>query len=319
MCGRLAGMCGRLVVVCGRLVVVCGRLAGMCGRSVVVCGRLVVVCGRLVVVCGRLVVVCGRFAEGGEPVAATLAQMTGSAPWSIVARNLPDHASNPIHTDAGARAAGFPRALVAGVTTYTYCVHPIAEHWGIEWARSGSAEVSFASPVFDTETLSFPVTVDADDGLHLEVRVDRSDRPLVRVDARRCASLRPVRSPGETETLEPMIVDLDGEFDPSYAARAGDDLDLFRAAGVVHPGVWPRLANHMFHEQLVNGAWIHTRSHISHHALAPLGANAVVRGLVFDRFVRRGLRAVADVEITVEGVLVASIEHEAIIDVTVTE
>lgn len=245
--------------------------------------------------------------------------MTSSVPWSIVARNLPDHASNPIHTDAGARAAGFPRALVAGVTTYTYCVHPIAEHWGLEWARSGSAEVSFASPVFDAETLSFPVTFDGADNLHLEVRVDRSDRPLVQVDSRRLASSRPIRSRGETETLEPMTVDLDGEFDPRYAARAGDDLDLFRTAGVVHPGVWPRLANHMFHAQLANGAWIHTRSHIRHHALAPLGAKAVVRGRVFDRFVRRGLRAVADIEIAVEGVVVASIEHEAIIDVTVTE
>ena len=256
---------------------------------------------------------------GGESVAATLALMTTPAPWSIVARNLPDHASNPIHTDAGARAVGFPRALVAGVTTYTYCVHPIVEHWGLSWARSGSAEVSFASPVFDTETLSFPVTVDGDDGLHLEVRVDRSDRPLVRVDARRFAPSRPIRSSGEIGSLEPMTVDLDGAFDPDYAQRAGDDLDLFRSAGVVHPGVWPRLANHMFHEQLVNGAWIHTRSHIRHHGLVPLGSNAVVRGVVFDRFVRRGLRAVADIEITVEDVVVASIEHEAIIDVTVTE
>ncbi len=245
--------------------------------------------------------------------------MSSQVPWSIVARNLPDHASNPIHTDLGARAAGFPRALVAGVTTYTYCVHPIAEHWGLEWARSGSAEVSFASPVYDTETLSFPVTLDGHEGLHVEVRVDRSDRPLVRVDARRSASSRPVRSPGGTESLGPLTVDLAGEFDPGYAERAGDDLDLFRSAGVVHPGVWPRLANHLFHTQLVRGAWIHTRSHIRHHGLVPIGANAVVSGTVFDRFVRRGLRAVADVEITVEGVVVASIEHEAIIDVTVTE
>lgn len=261
----------------------------------------------------------GRVADGGEFVATTLAPMTPPAPWSIVARNLPDHASNPIHTDAGARAAGFPRALVAGVTTYTYCVHPIAAHWGLEWARSGSAEVSFASPVFDTETLSFPVAVDDDDGLHLEVRVDRSDRPLVRVDARRLAPPRPIRSSAKVEPLETMTVDLDREFDPDYAERAGDDLELFTSAGVVHPGVWPRLANHMFHEQLVNGAWIHTRSHIRHHGLAPLGSNAVVRGVVFDRSVRRGLRAVADIEITVHGVVVASVEHEAIIDVTVTE
>ena len=245
--------------------------------------------------------------------------MITPVPWSIVARNLPDHASNPIHTDAGARAAGFPRALVAGVTTYTYCVHPIAAQWGLEWACSGSAEVSFASPVFDTETLSFPVTVDGDDGLHLGVRVDRSDRPLVRVDARRLAPPLPIRSSDRVEPLETITVDLDRAFDPDYAKRAGDDLDLFTSAGVVHPGVWPRLANHMFHEQLVNGAWIHTRSHIRHHGLAPLGSNAVVRGVVFDRFVRRGLRAVADIEISVDGVVVASIEHEAIIDVTVTE
>lgn len=245
--------------------------------------------------------------------------MTSLAPWSIVARNLPDHASNPIHTDAGARAAGFARALVAGATTYTYCVHPIAEHWGLEWARSGSAEVSFASPVFDGETLLFPVTLHGDDGLHLDVRVDRSDRPIVRVDARRSASPRPERGRGNTEPLIPMTVDLEGEFDADYARRAGDDLELFRSAGVVHPGVWPRLANRMFHEQLVRGAWIHTRSHIRHHALAPIGSDAVVTGVVFDRFVRRGLRAVADIEITMDGVVVASIEHEAIIDVTVTE
>lgn len=244
-----------------------------------------------------------------------------TSPWKIVARNLPDHGSNPIHTDSGAQAAGFPRALVAGVTTYTYCVHPLVSHWGLEWARIGSAEVTFSSPVFDGETLAFPVTADATDSerLRLEVRVDRSDRPLVRVDARRTAPARPVRSISLAEMLTPMTIDLSGEFDPTYAERAGDDLAVFRDAGVVHPGVWPRLANQMFHTQLVRGSWIHTRSHIRHHALAPVGASATVTGIVFDRFVRRGLRAVADVEITVDGVRIASIEHEAIIDVTVTE
>ena len=49
--------------------------------------------------------------------------------WSIIAQNLPEHARNPIHTDAGAQAAGFPRALVAGVTTYAYMTHPVVAAW----------------------------------------------------------------------------------------------------------------------------------------------------------------------------------------------
>ena len=47
------------------------------------------------------------------------------APWTVTARNLAHHARNPIHTDAGAQAQGFPRALVAGVTTYAYLTHPV--------------------------------------------------------------------------------------------------------------------------------------------------------------------------------------------------
>jgi hypothetical protein len=33
-------------------------------------------------------------------------------PWIVTARNLEHHARNPIHTDEGAQAQGFPRALV---------------------------------------------------------------------------------------------------------------------------------------------------------------------------------------------------------------
>ena len=32
--------------------------------------------------------------------------MTELATWTVTARNLPEHARNPIHTDAGAQAAG---------------------------------------------------------------------------------------------------------------------------------------------------------------------------------------------------------------------
>ena len=53
--------------------------------------------------------------------------------WTVQARNLPDHASNKIHTDDGARAAGFESALVAGVTTYAYLTRPLVAAWGLDW------------------------------------------------------------------------------------------------------------------------------------------------------------------------------------------
>ena len=74
--------------------------------------------------------------------------MPDAHPWSVTAQNLPEHARNPIHTDDGARAAGFPAALVAGVTTYAYLCHPVVAAWGLDWVRDGAGEVRFRSPVF---------------------------------------------------------------------------------------------------------------------------------------------------------------------------
>ena len=82
--------------------------------------------------------------------------------WTVLARNLPEHADNRIHTDAGARAAGFPAALVAGVTTYAYLTHPIVAAWGLDWVANGGGEVRFDAPVFDHEAVTCTPVVDDD-------------------------------------------------------------------------------------------------------------------------------------------------------------
>ena len=76
--------------------------------------------------------------------------MTNST-WSVHAKNLPEHARNPIHTDEGGRAAGFDGALVAGVTIYAYLTNPVLTFWGIDWLREGSSVVEFKSPVLADE------------------------------------------------------------------------------------------------------------------------------------------------------------------------
>jgi hypothetical protein len=77
--------------------------------------------------------------------------------------------------------------------------------------------------------------------------------------------------------------------------------------------VWPALANHVVHTEVARGSWIHTRSIIRHHGTAESGAVADVSAVVVRRFESHGERAVLDVHIEVDGRLVASLEHEAIV------
>ncbi|MCU1393612.1 MAG: uncharacterized protein JWM34_2040 [Ilumatobacteraceae bacterium] len=234
-------------------------------------------------------------------------------PWTVTARNLPEHAINPIHTDDGARAVGFPRALIAGVTTYAYLTHPIMEAWGIDWLESGGGEVRFKSPVFlDDEVVCRPEPF-GDEAL-VSALVGEETRALFRA----IPDSGPAPASRDGEVLKPRRIHLEGEFSDEYGVRAGDDLDTYARRGLVHPAVWPALANHLVHTQVARGSWIHTHSVIRHHALVPVGSYADVTGVVVRRVdSSAGERAVLDVRIEVEDRVVASLEHHAVVDVTV--
>jgi MaoC like domain len=259
---------------------------------------------------------------------------SSSRPWSIVARNLPEHANNAIHTDEGARAAGFEKALVAGVTSYGYCLHPVIEHFGLSWLGTGEAEVRFRSPVFDGDLVSFPLVhltpnpaqdaaQDPSRGpaqdpseVSVEARVARLNRPLVSVSAWRNhrSTPYPASTPRPGEALQTVHLRLEGEYGSQYALRSGNQDDQCAKAGLVHPGVWPALGNYVFHRQLARGSWIHTRSIVRQFAAVADGVEAEVSSTVIERFQRGGERAVADVIVRVEGRVVAAIEHKAIVD-----
>jgi len=232
-------------------------------------------------------------------------------PWDVIAQNLPEHARNRIHTDEGARAAGFPAALVAGVTTYAYLTHPIVAMWGLDWVRGGGGEVRFRGPVHRGDVITCLPMRDHD-VVAVEARVLGSDRARAVLRAWPESVPEPPARPGDR--LATRHVRLEGEFGSSYGSRAGDDLDVYEKARVVHPAVWPALANHVVHAELARGPWIHTRSRIWHHAMAPAGSWAGVHATVVDRFRRSGERVVLEVIIEVDGRVVATLEHEAIVE-----
>lgn len=231
--------------------------------------------------------------------------------WEVEARNLAEHAGNAIHTDEGARAAGYPAALVAGVTVYAYLAHVPVAAWGIDWLRSGGAEVSFRSPVMAADEVECAPRR-SDDGWVVEARARGAVHATADVwptGPPEVARDRPLRVP-----LARREATLDGRW-ADYGERAGDDLSLYAHQGIVHPAVWPALANEMMSAHFVRGSWIHTRSRIAHHGVGPVGATAVIDPVLVDYFqTRSGHRAVLDITIAVRGERVAVIEHEAIVE-----
>ena len=226
-------------------------------------------------------------------------------PWSVTAVNLPEHADNPIHTDAGARAAGFSGALVAGVTTYAAMTHLPVTAWGREWISNGGAAVRFRQPILDGDTVDCTV----EDNRRVTAAVDGG----VRVEADFVVAVRDSIVHRSGEALLPIEFVLDATWS-DYGMRAGDDSSVYAEDGIAHPSSWPRIANQFCHEQLVTGSWIHVRSRIAHLGVAPIGAEIRAVANVVERIdSRAGDRAILDVLITADGVDVAAVEHEAIV------
>lgn len=238
--------------------------------------------------------------------------------WTVRARNLPEHADNAIHTDAGAQAAGFPSALVAGVTTYVYLTRPLVAAWGLDWLGGGGGEVRFRAPVFaDAEVRCVP-TAGADDDVLVEAVCPTEERnPRATFAAVRHAG--PPVPMRDGERLPSRSFTLGDEFAADYGERAGDDLTIYRDLGIAHPVTWLQIGNRIMSTDLVNGSWIHTRSIVRHHAPGPIGATVDVHATVVERYQRGGTRAIVDIAIEHEGRTITTLEHEAIVDLSTSD
>ncbi len=229
--------------------------------------------------------------------------------WATRAVNLPEHASNPIHTDEGARAAGFDGAIVAGTTIYAYLTHPPAAAWGEGWLKSGGGELKLRKAILDHELVE--CEVGGDEGTPvIEACVGGEVRATL--EPWQSVVVPDMRSGDDLPTME---LELDAE-SVDYGIRTGDDLDLYGQLGSAHPALWPNLANRVFTNHLINGPWVHTRSRIFHQGLAGLGERLTITSTVIDRFeTRAGSRAVVDMAITTdEGRPLVRIEHEALVE-----
>ena len=228
--------------------------------------------------------------------------------WQTSAINLAEHADNPVHTDAGATAAGFPSALVAGTTVHAYLTHPAAAAWGSGWLDHGWSELRLLAPVFDHDTVD--LIPNGDDVIEAQVGGELRATLAVAPSA---------PTPAERTVLDrhpDLLFDLDDGLG-TYGLRAGDDLDIYAEQGRAHPSVWPSIGNSVTKEFYVTGPWVHVRSAITHFGFVAYDAEVTVSSTLVDRFeTRAGERVVLNIDASVNGVAVACIEHESIIRLT---
>jgi acyl dehydratase len=227
---------------------------------------------------------------------------------TFAAINLPEHANNPIHTDAGAHAAGFDGALVAGVTTYAAMTHVPSSAWGLDWLRRGGAAVRFRHPILDGRQVECVVRPDGH-------AVDATADGALCVEARFVETVVDRIEIRDGDPLTPIEFEAGSSWS-DYGERSGDTSGVATSVGLIHPSAWPRIANQFCHEQLVIGPWIHVRSRIAHLDAPAIGAEIRATANVVERIdSRAGRRAVLDVWIEANGRPAAAIEHEAIIEI----
>lgn len=260
---------------------------------------------------------------------------TAPPPWRLTARNLPAHAGNPIHTDAGAQAAGYPSALVAGVTVHAWLTHPAVVAWGDDWRRHGGGSVRFRRPVFDREEVTCVAAPDDDEPGALRIE---ALTPTGYEEARAVLMARPpdasLAAPASlpvvprhdkfpadaavlsaVEMLGSIDCVLEGAWGAGYAAESGDDLDAYADGRTVHPGVFLEAAHLALTRNIGLPAWIHTSSTYRHHdALLAVGTTVSVRSRIVEATVVKGRDEIRlDVQLVVDDRVAVSIDHRAII------
>ena len=253
----------------------------------------------------------------------------------IHVRNNAPESGNKIHSDDGARAMGFAKALVPGNAVYAHIEPAITGALGDLWWERGAAEVRFMSPAYQGET----IVVTAADApsrpgvLSLSAVAESTSKTV----AAGSAWLVEGDSAAPDASLYPLIPTLDEpvEFTEDYALDSnglgslqltfdeeaiasyldGIGADHAPYAGGVPSALLARSYVALMWGNVVRkGPSVHTSTAVRHHRRVKCGETISVRGRIDRLYGRRGNRFyVLDMAYVAEdGSVVMTMEHSAI-------
>lgn len=220
----------------------------------------------------------------------------------------PTGVPNPIHDTEGAAAAGYARALVAGVRTYGWVAETVMQLFGLEWVRRGWADFTLRRPLHAGEEISVTVSepgaiaaaaggrvvLEGDVGVGDAAWLDELDPP----EPAAAADPAPVRPSYVVETapvgqvLRPL-----GVYVSTAAARrlVTDDLGLPSSPVVdvadpplLHPYFLAARMAPLTRHNFTYGPTIHVRTQIQHLGGATADQEITIGARLVDVFERNG-------------------------------
>jgi hypothetical protein len=239
--------------------------------------------------------------------------MTDSLHYEGIAWNPATESQNRIHGDDVAKQYGFRGGLVPGVTVYACMVEPAIRRFGINWLRSGGAEVVLKRPVYEGDAFQVEAATRAaeDEGLaHQLLGPDgeacaigkvferangippsmRGDAPAPPTEKRPEASRATLERLRETGLGANRVLWDGGGENGRYRDWLDDMPDLVRADrdGYAHPGFTLGLANWVLSENVYLGPWVHVESRVRHHDALELNTETITEARITDLFERGG-------------------------------
>lgn len=221
--------------------------------------------------------------------------------YSVNAFNTATESANKIHDDTVAKNLGFRGGLVPGVDVYAYLCHIPAERWGRDWLTRGTITATFASPVYDGDTVEVEGVAGAANVIEMTLTdpnggfcasgaatlieggpaepPDPADWPDFAADG-----IREQASP-ESLTSVPMgwlEVGFHADKAFTYLHDIREHATVFRNDGLAHPGWLLRYCNFVLTSNFVLGPWIHVQSTTQFFSAVEDGERVQTRAKVSD-------------------------------------
>jgi acyl dehydratase len=230
--------------------------------------------------------------------------------YAVRAHNPASASENKIHHDDVARRYGFAGGLVPGVTVYAYMAHPVVEVLGRAWVERGTMAARFVRPCYDGDD----VTVDAaenhtGDRDVLDLTARRGGEEVIATGAASVPSRAPTpppiaayptaplpdeRPPATRDALAALHplgsweATFRNDHAPAFLDQIGEDLPLFRAGSLAHPGYLLLAANSVLVANVRLGPWMHVGSDVTNFGVVSDGDRVSTRGRVARLFERKG-------------------------------